>query len=1128
MSWVAKMNCPACGAENPSEQKFCNECAAPFKKRCAKCGYENAPTAKFCGECAGSLASSESRSIIRSISLPVSVALEQTLADSAELEGERKTVTALFADIKGSTELMADLDPEEARAIVDPALKLMIDAVHRYDGFVVQSTGDGIFALFGAPVAHEDHPQRALYAGLRMQEELRGYGAKLQAEGRAPVEIRVGVNTGEVVMRSITTGATQVEYTPIGHTTNLASRLQSIARTGSIVASETTRRLCEGYFILKPLGATKVKGVSEPVNVYEVTGLGPLRTRLQRSAGRGLTKFVGRDREMEALKQAAERATSGHGQIVAAMAEPGVGKSRLFFEFKATSQSGWMVLETFSISHGKASAYLPVIDLLRNYFDIAAGDDERKRREKVTGRVLALDRTLEDTLPYLFSLLGIVEGDDPLVQMDGQIRKRRTLEAIKRILLRESLNQPLMMIFEDLHWMDGESESLLKLLADAIATSKILLLVNYRPEYSHQWNSKTYYTQLRLDPLGRQSADEMLDTLLGTGPDLSALKRLIADKTQGNPFFIEEIVQGLFEERALLRNGDVHLTKPLGELKIPATVQAMLASRIDRLLPDDKELLQTLAVLGKEFSLSHLKATAAKSDSEIERMLADLQLAEFIYEQPSSGDVEYAFKHALTQEVTYNSILSERRKALHERAGQVMESLFAASLADHYDDLAHHYRRSGNAAEAIHYLRLAADQAMNRSAYGEAAGQFRAAVELLGTQPEGIERDRSEIALRVDLAVCLVFSVTAGFSNINTIDSLERARELCRRADDEASLLRVLGALAFLYGNRLERQRSLSVSEELLRISIRLQDSEMEGRARLWLGFSPLWAGNLRVAIEEFDQADKLPIRGTQFRREVTFGNWRTICRSFASVTLWLLGNPDRAIARSEESFVIAREIKDSPSDLVGALFWCTLLNLLRRDPMTARTLSDEATMMANENSIASILGNIAFWRGWALTQSGQTKEGLSEMLRWQPELKQNVLSEIFLFVALPQGYLAAGRAQDGLQAVNQGFEAIRKTGTSCFEAELGRVKGELLLMKDNEGEAEAALCFREAIQVAQRQSAKSWELRTTTSLARLLQRQGRRDEARTMLANIYNWFTEGFDTADLKDARAILDQLAT
>jgi predicted ATPase len=371
---------------------------------------------------------------------------------------------------------------------------------------------------------------------------------------------------------------------------------------------------------------------------------------------------------MDALKHAAEQAKSGHGQIVAAMAEPGIGKSRLFFEFKATSQSGWMVLETFSVSHGKASPYLPVIDLLRNYFRIASEDDERTRREKVTGRVLALDRSLEDTLPYLFALLGIVEGVDPLAQMDGQIKKRRTLDAIKRTILRESLNQPLMVVFEDLHWIDEQTQELLNLLADSIGTAKLLLLVNYRPEYSHQWNSKTYYTQLRLDPLGKETAGEMLSALLGASPapatqspgasrerssgdlqvagrvrvqdSLEGLKRLIIERTEGNPFFMEETVQMLFDEGALARNGTVRLRRPLNELKIPPTVQAILAARIDRMPPDEKDLLQTLAVIGREFPLGLIRRVVQRADTELDRMLAELQLAEFIYEQPGTGDIK--------------------------------------------------------------------------------------------------------------------------------------------------------------------------------------------------------------------------------------------------------------------------------------------------------------------------------------------------------------------------------------------------------------------------------------------------------------------------------------------------------
>jgi class 3 adenylate cyclase len=388
------------------------------------------------------------------------------------LDGERKTITVLFADIKGSMSQIEDLDPEAARAIVDPALRIMAEAVNRYQGHVAQSTGDGVFALFGAPIAHEDHPQRAIYAALRMQEDLRQYSDRLRADGKAPVEIRIGINTGEVVMRSVGHDQSHSEYLPAGHAVGLASRLQTIAPTGAIAVSEPTRGLVEGYFQLKSLGATRIKGVTEAVNVYEVLGLGPLRTRLQRSASRGLSRFVGRDAEIAQMKRALELATSGRGQVVAAIAEPGVGKSRLFFEFKAIAQSGCMVLEAFSISHGKATAYLPVLELLRGYFKINSADDPRARRAKVTGNVLTLDRSLEDTLPYLFGLLGIFDGIDPLAQMDAQIKKRRTLDAIKRILLRESLNQPLIVIFEDLHWIDGETQALLNLLAESIATAK--------------------------------------------------------------------------------------------------------------------------------------------------------------------------------------------------------------------------------------------------------------------------------------------------------------------------------------------------------------------------------------------------------------------------------------------------------------------------------------------------------------------------------------------------------------------------------------------------------------------------------------------------------------------------------
>jgi len=437
------MRCPSCNRDNPNDAKFCVGCGSPFAGRCAKCGAENPSDASFCKQCGTRLVAEPVASAAVVVPGRVGVSAEQ--ADSAALDGERKIVTALFADIKGSTELEQDLDPEEARAIIDPALKIMIDGARRYDGYV-QSTGDGIFALFGAPIAHEDHPQRALHSALRMQQDIRRYGDRLLQGGGVPIEIRVGVNTGEVVMRPLKTGDSNTEYAPIGLTTNLASRMQAVARTGSVVVSEATRKLVEGYFQLKSVGPTKVKGVRAPLEVYEVTGLGPLRTHFQLSAWRGLTKFVGRDREMDAMARAAELAKAGHGQIIGVVAEPGVGKSRLFFEFKIRNQSGWMVLEAVSTSYDKASTFQPVIDLLHAYLRILPEDDGRTRREKVTGRLLALDRALEEKLPYFFSLLGILEGDDPLGQMDTQVRRQRTLDAIRRVILRESVNQPLMLM----------------------------------------------------------------------------------------------------------------------------------------------------------------------------------------------------------------------------------------------------------------------------------------------------------------------------------------------------------------------------------------------------------------------------------------------------------------------------------------------------------------------------------------------------------------------------------------------------------------------------------------------------------------------------------------------------------
>lgn len=785
------MRCPSCGFDNSDSAKFCTECGAAFRVSCAKCGSDNRPAAKFCEECGEALSAGSSAHHRYASAVQPQVWADSAVSVDARLEGERKTVTALFADIKGSTELIEHLDPEEARAVVDPVLRLMIDAVHRYGGYVAQSTGDGIFALFGAPLAHEDHPQRALYAALAIQRAIRERAAQHAAERRPAIEARVGVSTGEMVVRTIETGG-HPEYTPIGLTANLAARLQTVAAPGTIAVSADIRRLCEGYFTFRALGPTALKGIARPVEVYEVTGVGPLRTHFELAARRGLTKFVGRETELAQMQHALELARSGRGQLIAAMAEAGAGKSRLFYEFKATLRGDCKLLGAYSVSHGKASAWLPVLELLRGYFGIQEADDTSARREKVRTVLAALDPALSEMLPYLLGLLGIQDTPDPLAEMNAQIKKRRTLDAIKRILLRESLNQPLIVMFEDLHWIDEQTQEFLNLLADSIANAKVLLLVNYRPQYSHQWNSKTYYTQLRLDPLGKESADEMLSALLGDGTELAPLKRLIIEKTEGNPFFMEKTVQVLLDEGALVRNGAMHLTKPVGELRIPPTVQGILAARIDRLPADEKDLLQTLAVMGKEFKLGLVRAVSANPDDELNRMLDDLQLSEFVYEQPAVGDVEYAFKHALTQEVAYNSVLLERRRLLHERIGAALEAAFAENLDDQLPELAHHYARSANRAKASEFLHHAGAQAMGRASYAEGESYFAAALEVLAAMPESPERDARE--LRVLGSFVWALMVTKGWAAPEFLDMAARARALAEKTANLSALVRQLVA----------------------------------------------------------------------------------------------------------------------------------------------------------------------------------------------------------------------------------------------------------------------------------------------------------------------------------------------
>ena len=1074
------------------------------------------------------------------------------------LDGERKTVTALFADIKGSMELMEDLDPEDARAIVDPALRLMMEAARRYGGYVAQSTGDGIFAVFGAPVAHEDHPQRALYAALRMQEDFRHYSDQLRSSGQPPIQVRVGVNTGEVVVRTIHTDQSHTEYTPIGHSTGLASRMQALAPVGSIAATEGTRRLCEGYFTFRSLGATKVKGVTEPVAVFEVTGLGPLRTRLQRAAGRGLTKFVGRQREMESLEHAARLAQAGQGQIVAAVAEAGVGKSRLFFEFKVRNESGWTVLESYSVSHGKASAYLPLIDLLQGYFRISDEDDERTRREKIAGRLAILDPALEEVRPYLFALLGIAQpaGDsrhweqsldrledylrefqkkDHLAQMDGQIRRRRTLDAVKRIVLRESLHRPVMLILEDLHWIDEETQAFLDLLADSIASSRVLMLVNYRPEYQHSWSNKTYYSQLRLDPLGRESADQLLGALLGGEAGLASLRGLIVEKTEGNPFFIEEIVQALIEDGSLHRNGTVRLTRPLDTLAIPATVQAILASRIDRLPPAEKDLLQTLAVIGKDFPLRLARAVWeadsahqrwADGEDRLASMLDDLQTAEFIYEQPAAGDLEYTFKHALTQEVTYRSVLQERRKRLHGQIASAIETVYRDGIEDHLGELARHFGRSSGGARAIDYLWRAANQASQRALYSEAAEYVKRGLELVSSVANPDERAREELRLQMVLGSALM--AARGFSSGEVEACFTRCCELARSLGDADKLFFALAGLCGFYITRGEAQAAGRTAQESMTVARELDDEMALKYAYYFLGAALQATGDLRGARDQFESAVALKGEG-KVHEQAFFGpDAAVLSLTSLSDVLFVLGYPDQALRRSYEALNAVSRNAD-PFSYAMAMNFVILAHCGRREGARAEELCRELAKLSTDHGFPFWLASADRLEGYALLLQGRAEEGIALMERQTEQGEapdgEAGLAQYNLLPLMAAVYGRLGRCKDGFATLERWRELCSSRSTLDMSLTALRIRGELFAREGSIAEAEQDL--RQTIELSLKHGARMEQLRAATSLARLLARRDLREQARTMLEEAYGWFTEGFDTADLKDAKTLIDELS-
>ena len=1147
------MRCPICGSENPPGGRFCQECQAVLCPTCPQCGHETAPAARFCSNCGTSLATpaaalppSTRPAAPEPSPTPVHYTpdhlAERIRAEHAAMEargepaGERKTVTALFADMAGSTALIHDLDPEVAHRLIVPVVELMMEAVHYYEGYVAKSLGDGILALFGAPIAHEDHAQRALFAALRMQHAMRQHGDRIRLQEGIPLQIRVGVHTGEVVVRSIRTDDLHTDYDPLGHTIHIASRIEGIATPTSILVSESTHKLAEGYFEFKALGATQLKGIPAPLSVYEVLGLGALRTRLQLAAHRGLARFVGRETELEHLNQALESMRAGHGRVVGVAGEAGVGKSRLFHEFKERSRRGALVLETFSVSHGKAFSNLPLIELLKNYFQITAQDDERSCREKVIGKALALERGFEDLVPYVLYLLGIGEGGPVLVEMDPQIRRDRTFDAIRQLLVRESQNQPVHLLFEDLQWLDRETETFLAYLVDHVPAARILLLVNYRPEYQPAWARAAHWSTIRLEPLGPADAQGLLAALLGEDRTLGPLKQRILEKTEGNPFFMEEVVQTLVEENSLLGEaGRYRIVETPATLHIPATVQGVLAARIDRLPIEEKELLQALAVIGHEFPFSLVRQICSEApvrDDELRRLLAHLEAAEFIYERPAFPEVNYSFKHALTQEVAGRSLLTQRRTTLHERTAQAIEVLFPTRIADYCSELAHHYSQSGNVPKAVEYLHRAAQQALRHAAHHDAMNHLGAALALLKGLPDTPMRARWELTLLLSLGPVLMDVRGYGATEVGA--TYRRALELCERTGEASQRFATQLGLRIHHVVRGEYAIASALGKQMLDTAREGNDPGLLVEAHSARGGCVFLQGDFDAARANLEAAlaiyDPKQHQAHVFTHGVDPG---IRALSYLALTLWFQGYPEQAIERSVEALALAQGLAYGPS-LAFGLTYAAHLHQLRREPVLAGERAEAVIAVSTEHGLPYWLAWGTLLRGWAASAQGNIRDGIAQMRLGLDALRAAGGEDLrpYSLALLADSYWRAGDARAARDMLEEAMAIVEQSGEHCYEAELHRLAGICLAGRaDEDGTAaacddEAADCFHRAIARARRQGARALELRAAADLARLLQRQGKTAEAQQMLSDVYIGFTEGFATRDLREAKTLLDAL--
>ena len=1012
----AASKCEECGFQNDDQARFCISCGISLHERCPKCGAAVRARQNFCRACGEPLGTV--RAGLSKLQTPEHLAKRISPADA-----ERKIATVLFADIANSTEIISDLDAEEAKRLLVPAVEIMADAVHRYEGIIIRERGDGIMASFGAPVALEDHAVRACYAALEMQKAIRIRATEVARDLGLPLEVRVGINSGPILVTVKYEAGKVRDIRVDGVPTHIAARLESLATPGTILLSSDTLALAEGFVRVRAMGPRTLKGIQNPVQVCQLEGVNT-RMRIHALAARGLSKFVGRQHEIETLRRTAAQALSGRGQVVALVGEAGVGKSRVFLEFiHSPAMEGWLVLEAGSVSYGKATSYLPLVDLLTGYFDIHGRDDEQRVRDKIVGKLSAFgeEKLLAQT-PFFLGALGMAVSNEVWTNLTPVERQSTMFGALKRLLIRESQKQPLCLVFDDLHWIDAETHAFLELLLESIPAARLLLLVNYRPEYQSSWTGKSYFSQVRIDSLPAASADEMLEVLLGSHAELGPIKQALMDVTEGNPLFLEESVRSLIESGVLV--GKPGQRRPLGSLPagfVPQTIEALLASRIDRLQPELKEILQCAAVIGNDIPQALLEAVAGMPQSDIERGVRELQAAEFLYEKTLFPETAYTFKHAMTREVAYASLLRERRKELHARAAHAIVALAAGRLEKHVERVAQHAEQGGLWDMALDYLERAGAKAFALYANAEAAGFFERGLNVLQQLPETRATLEQAVDLRFELRNALI-----ALCELDRIrQSLEKIEPILTGLGDNARSARYAAFRCnhhFLAG---EQRRAIEFGEAGLHLARECGDRVVQGELLYRLGQSYHLLGENRPAIALLEESLEFTVERRERNRFELSVIPAVVNRTWLVSVLAECGDFRAGMTHAKRALEISEKAEHPLSQVLG---WLAVGHLLRRKGELDGAIGAMERGMALCNRYA-----LPIWRlrllsslGVAYACCGRLSEGLelAQQALAGAERMRLIVDQPMLLVHLGQASLLGGRIDDALMYGKRALEA--------------------------------------------------------------------------------------------------------